>query len=219
MRDPRPLVLTLGALTLVALAALLAVPAAAQTPDGLPPALETVCDAESGAAFGWCNAYCEAMDCELANDDDPLSEPNASAAACGKVRTKFQQLTGRDMPCEVSCPCTDNPHVFPVWAAYLAGDVSADFCQQDGAFCQINFNLPPYLCSPPLGDITYIFFFNGDQIGASSLGLPALGRDFPLCGDSTGGLIPLTSAQGALCKEQLDAVLAASGLICDQPPV
>ncbi len=36
----------------------LAVPlvASAQTPDGETPAVETVCDGESGAAFGLCNA-------------------------------------------------------------------------------------------------------------------------------------------------------------------
>jgi len=46
----------------------------AQTPDGQTPAEETVCDHESGAAFGLCNAYCEAMDCDSAN-------PQASATA------------------------------------------------------------------------------------------------------------------------------------------
>ena len=36
----------------------------AKTPDGVTPAEETVCDGLSGAAFGLCNAYCEAMDCD-----------------------------------------------------------------------------------------------------------------------------------------------------------
>lgn len=40
--------------------------ALAKTPDGRTPAEETVCDGEVGAAYGLCNAYCEAMDC-----DDP----------------------------------------------------------------------------------------------------------------------------------------------------
>src|SRR5260221_520465 len=48
--------------------------ALAQTPDGMPPARETICDNESGAAFGLCNAYCEAMDCDSAS-------PQASATA------------------------------------------------------------------------------------------------------------------------------------------
>jgi hypothetical protein len=77
--------------------------ALAKTPDGQPPSQETVCDAETGAAYGLCNAYCEAMDC----DSDA---PAASATACGKVRSKFQNITGHDLPCEkVVCPCTSIP--------------------------------------------------------------------------------------------------------------
>jgi hypothetical protein len=212
MRDLRLAVL----LILAALAVLYAAPAAAQTPDGLPPALETVCDMETGAAFGWCNAYCEAMDCELANDGDPLTEPNASATACSKVRTKFQQQTGRDMPCEVSCPCTDNPEMFPVWSFYLAGELTAFECAQDGQFCDFA-GAPPELCSPPQGDVTFIVGDLPDGtfgVAASSLGLPELGNPSPFCGDTVGDLLPLSPEQGVVCKQQLDAALAASGLIC-----
>lgn len=191
--------------------------AVAQTPDGLPPALETVCDAETGSAFGWCNAYCEAMDCELANDSDPLTEPKASAIACGKVRTKFEQATGRGLPCEVSCPCTDNPEDFPLWAAYLAGEAAGYECLQDAMICWIN-GAPRELCTPPQGDVTQVLVDDGnDTVYASSLGLPFIGAP-PLCGDSVGGVLPLTLAQGAVCKAQLDAVLAASGLVCETPP-
>lgn len=231
MRDLRPAVLLiLGAVSLAALAALFAAPAAAQTPDGLPPALETVCDLESGAAFGWCNAYCEAMDCDLANDSDPATEPKASATACSKVRTKFQQQTGRDMPCEVSCPCTDNPEQFPVWAAYLAGDLEGVSCLQDGDFCEFIGVLDPAACTPPEGDITYIEVLLSMPVNpenppiqtgfvtASSLGLDdAIPTAF--CGDSAAAIIPLTAEQGAFCKAQLDAALAASGLYCGPGPV
>jgi hypothetical protein len=230
MRDLQPAVLLiLGAVSVAALAALYVAPAAAQTPDGLPPALETVCDMESGAAFGWCNAYCEAMDCDLANDNDPATEPKASATACSKVRTKFQQQTGRDMPCEVSCPCTDNPEAFPVWAAYLAGDATGDYCLLDGNFCELNTDEPPSACIPPQGDITYIevtysLLGSGNPasqfgfVAASSLGLNS-GVEPPFCADSVGGVLPVSSAQGAVCKEQLEAALAASGLVCSGPPV
>ncbi len=73
----------------------LAVPlvASAQTPDGQTPAVETVCDGESGAAFGLCIAYCEAMDC-----DNLL--PEASLYACESVRRTFNRITGGDVPCE-----------------------------------------------------------------------------------------------------------------------
>jgi hypothetical protein len=101
------LVLFLALLTLCTGAAL------AQTPDGETPAEETVCDSQTGAAYGLCNAYCEAMDCDS-------EDPAASETACTKVRTKFQNITGNDMPCEaVSCPCAGHPF----WEEVLAGVV------------------------------------------------------------------------------------------------
>ena len=90
--------------------------ALAQTPDGETPADETVCDSETGAAYGLCNAYCEAMDCES-------DEPAASETACTKVRSKFQNITGRDLPCEAvaaTCPCAD----LPGWNVVFDGVVS-----------------------------------------------------------------------------------------------
>ena len=66
----------------------------AQTPDGQTPAEETVCDNETGAAYGLCNAYCEAMDCDSDN-------PNANDQACQDVSEKFKRVTGRALPCEV----------------------------------------------------------------------------------------------------------------------
>ena len=79
--------------------------ALAQTPEDTPPSDETVCDGEVGAAYGLCNAYCEAMDCD--SDD-----PQASETACSKVQSKFQNITGRDVPCEVpvTCPCASLPN-------------------------------------------------------------------------------------------------------------
>ena len=73
-------------------------PAFAQTPDGQTPAQEDVCSGESGAAFGLCNAYCEAMDCDSAN-------PQASDKACNRVLDRFLNITGEQMPqCQVQCP-------------------------------------------------------------------------------------------------------------------
>jgi hypothetical protein len=93
----------------------------AQTPDGQTPAEETVCDHESGAAFGLCNAYCEAMDCDSAN-------PQASATACAKVKAKFTNITGRtSLPCEGPvCPCNIPGTLF---GDYVAGNVTITSCQ------------------------------------------------------------------------------------------
>ena len=75
------------------LTALAPSPALAQTPDGDPPAVEEVCAEEAGAAFGLCNAYCEAMDCELGFEEAPY--PDASENACLKVEARYLQITGR----------------------------------------------------------------------------------------------------------------------------
>jgi hypothetical protein len=82
--------------------AILATPAAyAQTPDGETPAEESVCDGLSGAAYGLCNAYCEAMDCDSA-------APNANETACLKVLSDFTKHSTELIPCaRVICPCWD----------------------------------------------------------------------------------------------------------------
>ena len=73
----------------------------AQTPDGETPAEESVCDDFSGAAWGLCNAYCEAMDCD--------GDPRASASACDRVAAQFDSKSGGAvLPCE-GCPCDFSP--------------------------------------------------------------------------------------------------------------
>jgi hypothetical protein len=90
----------------------------AHTPDGQTPAQETVCDNEQGAAFGLCNAYCEAMDC---------TDPNqhASDQGCAAVKRNFEKKTGRPLPCEVQCPCANMLQLF---ADIESGAVHVDRC-------------------------------------------------------------------------------------------
>ena len=90
------------------------------TPDELPPPMEHVCDAENGAAYGLCNAYCQAMDCD--NDT-----PSASDTACQKVSDKFMQLTGRSVPCSIDCPLYQNP-AFPFFNGLVSNPSSIDSC-------------------------------------------------------------------------------------------
>lgn len=75
----------------------------AQTPDGLTPAVETVCDVYEGALFGLCNAYCEAIDC---------GDPNVRAAerACSRIQANFVKHSGgssipQDCQKVDECPC------------------------------------------------------------------------------------------------------------------
>ncbi len=75
--------------------------AGAKTADGVTPAEETVCDemGYKGRAWGLCNAYCEAMDC----DSD---EPRASDRACERVFRNWQRAVGGD---EIPpCSCLDS---------------------------------------------------------------------------------------------------------------
>lgn len=96
------------------------------TPDGVTPHTETICDGETGSAFGLCNAYCEAMDCDSEN-------PHASEKACSKIRSLFTKRTGRDLPCEQNyqqpgCPCLD----IPQFAAFLENIDDFEYCYDTG---------------------------------------------------------------------------------------
>ncbi len=67
----------------------------AKTPDGETPAEETVCDGLSGAAFGLCNAYCEAEDCDVL-----APERNS----CERLRRNFERVMGTPIfPCDPFC--------------------------------------------------------------------------------------------------------------------
>jgi hypothetical protein len=93
----------------------------AKTPDGQPPSQETVCDNESGAAYGLCNAYCEAMDCDDAGK-------HASDAGCAAVRRNFERKTGRPMPCQATCPCAG---LLQLFADINSGAVQVQRCIAD----------------------------------------------------------------------------------------
>lgn len=103
-----------------------AIPAVAKTPDGQTPSQETICDSYSGAAFGLCNAYCEAMDC-----DSPA--PHASATACSKVGSHFQRITGSNLPCNATCPCT----ALPLFAAFANGTATISECVSGGGMANV----------------------------------------------------------------------------------
>lgn len=123
------LVLSIVSMALIALAA----PAAfAQTPDGETPAVETICDPllhnASPGLFGLCVAYCEAKDCnsnpvavaqcQAENPGDPWG---VHSCGCGRLLDNYnrkRQAGDPEMPCiQESCPCFD--------AEFLANELSA----------------------------------------------------------------------------------------------
>ena len=90
MSDVRPFFV----LVITSAVSLLAAGVVAKTPDGATPAEESVCtDAGlTGAAFGLCNAYCEAQDCDIL---DPQRE------SCELLRENFERITGTwNFPCD-----------------------------------------------------------------------------------------------------------------------
>jgi hypothetical protein len=118
----------------------------AKTPDKQPPSAETICDNETGAAFGLCNAYCEAMDC---------TDPNQAASdqGCQSVKENFEKRTGRPLPCLVQCPCDG---LLQLFADIKSGAVRVERCTIDsdllfvvtdsGDFALVS-NGPPASCS------------------------------------------------------------------------
>lgn len=161
--------------------------ALATTPDGVPPSLETVCDMEQGAAYGLCNAYCEAMDCESAT-------PHASTTACAKVGSKFQQITGRSLPCEVSCPCVGTNGGFD---AALSGQSPILSCIQseDGV-------LIPEPTDP-------------NNVLALSVNIDGQW----ICGTLEGGIgaLPISPEQGQYCAQLLEQAANSQGVTCTAP--
>jgi hypothetical protein len=102
-----------------------------QTPDEQPPSQEAPCDGLTGAAFGICNAYCEAQDCDV--HDRP---------SCKRLRARFLKVTGEDrFPCDRR-PCIDAE--FPVCngdcppgSVCLSGADQADGPQDGGSDAQL----------------------------------------------------------------------------------
>jgi hypothetical protein len=86
------------------------------TPDGVPPAQETICNGWQGDAHGLCAAYCEAMDCDSA-------APHASEAACHQTAQRFTEITGEIPPCD--CPCVGR---IPNFLEALNGEFGLSLC-------------------------------------------------------------------------------------------
>jgi hypothetical protein len=117
----------------VALGALALVPfaAAAQTSDGQTPAQESVCNGQTGAAYGLCTAFCEAMDCDS-------TAPAASPTACSRVLDNFVRVAGQQPPC--LCPCAAG--YATVQQAAASAGLPASFCEIGESESQVHFGSP-----------------------------------------------------------------------------
>jgi hypothetical protein len=142
------------------LCAILAIPSAhlqAKTPDTQTPSRETVCDNETGAAYGLCVSACEARDC---------GDPNQSASenSCEVAARNFEKKTGRPLPCLVACPC---PNLLALFGQIQTGQVVVTQCiafptllyvaTESGDFALVD-DGPPANCNinaqPPFVELT-----------------------------------------------------------------
>lgn len=180
--------------------------AKAQTADGMTPAEEMVCDGEVGAAFGLCNAFCEAMDC----DSDT---PQASDNACDKVAANFAKHTGRDrLPCEVSlCPCDFSREAFNSLSPVLP------------LSCTVFDAFPPAFDSVLLKDDDAVTMGSGAEfrsiLGPESVGeIPFRQRCEAVDPSLVERILDLTQEELVACAEDIVAVADASGAACPALP-
>src|SRR5215471_18223362 len=114
----------------------------AKTPDGMPPSQETVCSGLTGAAFGLCNAYCEAQDCDV--------HPRPS---CEQLRRNFERVTGSDVfPCDLFCGdqiVTPPEECDPPGSACGDGGTCTDDCTCKVPVCGDGILDPGEECDPP----------------------------------------------------------------------
>lgn len=154
----------------------------AKTPDGKTPAVETVCDNEMGAAFGLCNAYCEAKDC-----GDP--DQRASSRGCEQIKQSFETLTGRPLPCAMSCPCGE---VLQLVKDIESGEARVDRCIADAG-------------------LLFVVVDTGDYAMISD-GEPAF------CSvNAEPPFVELTSTELLVCRVTLRKAAEAQGVICRSP--
>jgi len=185
-----------------------------ETPEAQWPFLDTVCDDQTGAAFGLCLAYCEAMECDLGNDLIDDTHPNAPTNACERVRGVYQRIVGEDVPCE--CPCWNDADILPVWGEYLRGEAEAFGCLLDADVCT-NVGAPTEWCTPPLGDAWVVFMDGGRTIQHTALGVfnilpPSCGQGGPP--PYGGNVHDLSVSQGIACGDQLNILMAQDNLVC-----
>ncbi len=143
--------------------------------EGQALANDDPCAGEVGAAYGLCNAYCEAMDCDS-------NFPTASQQACDRVKANYQKkindiTNSVPVPCENACDdgidCTID--VYDGTKCHFTP--SHSFCEQNdstNSYCNIYEGCIPE--PPEASDSTIIFvtskLYQGDlREGDDILGL------------------------------------------------
>ena len=198
----------------------------AQTPDGVPPANEGVCDELMYATpglYGLCVAFCEAQDC-----DENFENCNPSSRKLVDIYNKRKRSGDPEMPCLApppSCPCWTEEQLaglqFPA-----AGDQLA--CVKD--WWWVNSNDPNHgvenhdlwmiQLRTDLNQVVYWTELQTTEVSYHQSNDPYCQiRDLCLDGNCSGlnlAIGPLTPEEFAVCEAQVAQSGAARGFDCFQ---
>lgn len=185
---------------------------------------QSVCDEADliGAAYGACNAYCEALDCAGPGEDQ-------HGRACNQALDRFFELTGEYPPCEPLCPCASgwlNPE-------FLLSEIVATSCYAEisdiGKFVDLRIEGAPDENGEGALSAAALYMFDDDIEGSHRYGCFSErfeDRNFVLSEDS-GNFEAFSSFrnEGALfdsqqndmfnsCKKVLNKIIRSSGAEC-----
>ncbi|MGA1865153.1 MAG: hypothetical protein ACMUHX_08830 [bacterium] len=174
------------------------------TPYGQTPHEEDVCDAETGVAFGLCNAYCEAMDCDSEN-------PHASEKACARIKSLYTKHTGNKYP-----PCEKDNKKPPGQTIYEPGCPCNDYIPEFAAFLENTSNFS-YCYDTRNNNEIYLQIGDKDDVFITVNNLEAL---IPVCEyiDYNSGQsdnLEITDEEFVSCKNLLLKKIEEAELICD----
>jgi len=84
------------------------------------------CADQVGPAYGLCNAYCEALNC------DDSEHRNASEKACRRLEEHYRNITGQEFPCKDENQAVEQETaVCPTWSADELNAVGTTFPYSD----------------------------------------------------------------------------------------
>ena len=116
-----------------------------------------------GSAYGACNVYCEALDCD--GPPNPKRE-----RACERALNRFIDLTGDVPPCEPMCPCASgwlNPDFVP---AFLATSECSVYLSDSGELIELRLEgVPDENGNEPLSTAS-LYISDDDLEGFHALG-------------------------------------------------
>jgi hypothetical protein len=149
---------------------------------------ESVCDKEKGTAKALCYAYCDALKCGSLSSTASSKNKTSTEQACAWVKTQFEKMTARPLPCAVGCTC---PTVFPLFAEVTSGNAPIAACYATE-------------------DLIWVVTESGGYVLVDALA--------PACSvNGEPPFHELTAAEQMACRVALQTAAAAQGVPCVHP--